>query len=306
MTEPMLLQLLADLRTVFRATSKPITLVSINEQLTKSASAGAIRYTLRIVDILVTTGELTRDINVDGGRCTYLPTGKDNRDTGRAILAAFKFDLEEAAALPAAEKAALAPAESPAPPQPAVQATPVAKSQTKPAAAPAAKPGSKISLRPGSARTRVMTALQEAPRPRSKLLELLPDIGSKALDSTLFTLRSDGLVLRPKASGSAWTISAFGSELLQAIPIGPVPQAKPEPEPVMNVTQHASKSVLAWTEEVREALDKMRAATAEAAKRRAIDDLELKHFTLKSLAEISDPAVARVLECIRDDLKAAA
>lgn len=98
MTESMLLQLLADLRTVFRATVKPVTLVSINEQLGKMPSANAIRYSLRVIDILVTMGELTRDINVDGGRCTYLPTGKDNRDTGRSILSAFKIDLEEAAA----------------------------------------------------------------------------------------------------------------------------------------------------------------------------------------------------------------
>lgn len=170
-------------------------------------------------------------------------------------------------------------------------------------------PSGAMTLRAGSARARVLAALQQAPRPRGKLAQLLIDVGGKTLDNVLFSLRVDGLINRPKDRGAAWTITPSGSELLNTLQPGAAPAKPAQPSPAAppaTPAQHAPKTVEQWTNEVAEALERMRIVTEQASQRHEIADLELKDFTLKSLAHLTHPAIARVLERIRDDLKAAA
>lgn len=170
MTESILLQLLADVRMIMRAQTKPITHVGISTALSNTASAPHTRVLLRVVDIMVATGELVRDINAEGGRCTYTRAASgDARDTGKRLIKAFEFDLEEAAQQPAQQAA-----------QPA---QPVAESEPE--------PGKTV-------RARIINALAGGAKTRQQLIDALPADRANAIDSTLSMLRSRGIVSRDK------------------------------------------------------------------------------------------------------------
>lgn len=95
MTYAELMQLLADVRAAIQAQRGPFTYSALNEQLAKLTAPAWMRYILRVIDVMVTTGELTRDIAVNGGPHRYA-SGKRGVEATAAALEATVAALEAA------------------------------------------------------------------------------------------------------------------------------------------------------------------------------------------------------------------
>ncbi len=309
MTESILLQLLADVRLIMRAQTKPITHVGISEALSNTASAPHTRVLLRVVDIMVATGELVRDINAEGGRCTYTRAASgDARDTGKRLIKAFEFDLEEAAQQPAQQAARPAQA--------------VADSEPE--------PGKTL-------RARIINALASGAKTRQQLIDALPADRANAIDSNLSMLRNRGIVsrdklirlLKPGEADAAAAASAREptASIRPATPPLPAAAAKPAPrdkpakqQAVVQAPQTALTAAPADTPSedalgiaLTRATVAMAAFTIEA--RRFTDaalapnpvaDLDTKISVLRKLAPMVAADISAVLNAVANDLQAMA
>lgn len=260
MTYAELMQLLADVRAAIKALRGPFTYTALNEQLAALTAPAFMRYTLRVIDVLVTTGELTRDIAVNGGPHRYASGKREVEATAAALEAAFIFDLTDRAppvtrvttpASPApitlAASSTRSPPKTPPPAAaraeklPAIEiATPTAAPANRPAAPPpvtAGKAKPQAATAPLTLRQRVLDLLAKEPTPTAQIIVAIkadcPRLPDSSVGATLTTLKNEGLTVPPEVRGGAWRLKGTSQPTADR-PARPAPApavASPSPAP---------------------------------------------------------------------------
>ena len=191
-THTQLLQLRADVLEVVRGLSKPMPQHHIRDCLVGTASADHTIYALRMIDALVDTGELVRNIATDGGRNTYRAGTPAPSATLKRLRLLFGDDLDpgDAAAAPP-ENAAPPPHTLPPPSRPAPAGPPSVPNVTR--INRDAKPEPYRPTDP--LRARVLGLFDEAVQcTRAYLVSRLHDVPPNNVDNHLWTLCKLGLL----------------------------------------------------------------------------------------------------------------
>lgn len=329
MTESQLLQLRLDVLAAAGSASKPVPHHVIGDWLSGTESRELVRYNLRVIDVLVETGELVRHINTEGGRNTYSVGRLDAGASNKRLRKLFADDLDQGA--PAATPQASTPAVKPSTPGPA-------RMPNLTHIRPSGKPEPYRPTEP--VRARVLGLIDDARQcSRAYLVSRLHDTTKSSIDNALWVLCKSGLLV--KIGEGEYTRPADTTAAAAGTSVAPkvVPTAaKPKPaakaravkeslivaasppvfagpittldgavtdSPARDLAPPLATGMLGVIRALQDLGATMRDhATATAPAAPPITDLPLKVATLRKLAPMVAADISAVLDAVANDLQA--